>query len=171
MLYSFSCYVNFTYDYRFYMKTKDFEGVKVKITGGDRDWVGTECTIKNVKDNGDCEVHSIYSFYTSNVKHIQINPDEKWNTNGHDMVLLGIAEDAAKRNEAAKSKTINNDTSFWLDAQEFLKGQLPEDFQDKLIEYAVKKGYNQNEFRLFSYMLEEAVGFHGTMVVLKHYQS
>ena len=72
------------------MKTKDFEGVKVKITSGDRDWVGIECTIRNVKDDGECEVHSFfgYDFFRSNVKHIQTNPDEKWNTNGHEMILL-----------------------------------------------------------------------------------
>jgi hypothetical protein len=72
------------------MKAKDFEGAKVKITSGDRDWVGTECTIRNVKEDGECEVYSYYGydFFRSNIKHIQTNPNEKWNTNGHEMILL-----------------------------------------------------------------------------------
>ena len=73
-------------------------------------------------------------------------------------------------------ETANNDlgavsgsADFWKDAQEFLKSQLPPDFEDKLRQYVTDKGYNQNEFRLFKNMLQEAVGFHGTKVLLKHY--
>lgn len=64
---------------------------------------------------------------------------------------------------------VSSSTDFWKDAKEFLKSQLPSDFEDKLKEYVTEKGYNQNEFRLFKNMLEEAVGFHGTVVLLKHY--
>lgn len=64
---------------------------------------------------------------------------------------------------------ISSSADFWKDAQEFLKSQLPTDFEDKLKEYVTTKGYNQNEFRLFKNMLEQAVGFHGTVVLLKHY--
>jgi hypothetical protein len=64
---------------------------------------------------------------------------------------------------------VSSSADFWKDAQEFLKSQLPPDFEDKLKQYVTDKGYNQNEFRLFKNMLEEAVGFHGTVVLLKHY--
>lgn len=64
---------------------------------------------------------------------------------------------------------VSNNTDFWKDAQDFLKSQLPTDFEDKLKEYVTTKGYNQNEIRLFNNMLEEAVGLYGTMVILKHY--
>jgi len=64
---------------------------------------------------------------------------------------------------------VSNSADFCKDAQEFLKSQVPNDFQEKMIEYAKSKNYNQNEFRLFKNMLEEAVGFHGVMVLLKHY--
>jgi hypothetical protein len=64
---------------------------------------------------------------------------------------------------------VSNSADFWKDAQEFLKSQASDDFQDKMIEYAKSKNYNQNEFRLFTSMLEDAVGFHGVMVILKHY--
>ena len=64
---------------------------------------------------------------------------------------------------------VGSSADFWKDAQEFLKSQLPTDFEDKLKQYVTDKGYNQNEFRLFKNMLEEVVGFHGTVVLLKHY--
>ena len=64
---------------------------------------------------------------------------------------------------------VSSSADFWKDAQEFLKSQLPTDFEDKLKEYVNEKGYNKNEFRLFKNMIEEAVGFHGTVVLLKHY--
>lgn len=64
---------------------------------------------------------------------------------------------------------INNDTDFWADANEFLKSQLPPDFQDKLKEYISVKGYNKNEFRLFSTMLKEVIGLDATIASLKHY--
>ena len=67
------------------------------------------------------------------------------------------------------TKNVNNNTDFGKDAQEFLKSQLPTDFDDKMKEYIISKGYNQNEFRLFHNMLERAVGFHATVVMLKHY--
>jgi hypothetical protein len=72
------------------MEIKDFEGIKVKITSGDRDWVGNICTIQNVKNDGECEVYSYfgYDFFKSNINCIQINPNEEWNTNGHTMVLI-----------------------------------------------------------------------------------
>lgn len=58
--------------------------------------------------------------------------------------------------------SVNDSVDFWVDAQEFLKSQLPSDFEDKLKEYTASKGYNQNDFRLFKHML--VVGFHGTIV-------
>jgi hypothetical protein len=66
-------------------------------------------------------------------------------------------------------ESINNNVDFWKDAQDFLESQLPADFEDKMKEYVGRKGYNKNEFRLFKNMLEEAVGFYGTVVFLKHY--
>ena len=49
------------------------------------------------------------------------------------------------------------------------QGKQLVEFEDKLKQYVTDKGYNQNEFRLFKNMLEEAVGFHATIVLLKHY--
>jgi len=64
-------------------------------------------------------------------------------------------------------KGVNNDVDFWKDVQEFLKGQLPDDFQEKLDKYVTDKGYNSNECRLFKSMLTEAVGLYGTVMVIK----
>lgn len=65
--------------------------------------------------------------------------------------------------------SISNSVDFWVDAKEFMESQLPKDFEDKLKEYVENKGYNQNEFRLFKNMLEETIGYYGTIVLLKHY--
>ena len=65
--------------------------------------------------------------------------------------------------------SISGLADFWKDAQEFLKTQLPPDFEEKLKEYAIAKKYNRNEFMFFNGMVEKAVGFHGTVVSLKHY--
>lgn len=80
-------------------------------------------------------------------------------------------EETSNNNETAQLGigAVSSSADFWKDAQEFLKSQLPPDFEDKLKQYVTDKGYNQNEFRLFKNMLEEAVGFHGTIVLLKHY--
>lgn len=71
-------------------------------------------------------------------------------------------------NQETKS-TINDDIDFWKDAQEFLKSQLPNDFEEKLNKYIVDKGYNSNECRLFKSMLTEAVGLHANKVLIKYY--
>ena len=81
---------------------------------------------------------------------------ENENLNNQETTQLGIG-------------AVSSSADFWKDAQEFLKSQLPTDFEDKLKQYVTDKGYNQNEFRLFKNMLEEVVGFHGTVVLLKHY--
>jgi hypothetical protein len=81
---------------------------------------------------------------------------ENKNLNNQETTHLGIG-------------AVSSSADFWGDAQEFLKSQLPSDFQDKLKQYATDKGYNKNEFMLFKNMLEESVGFHGTIVLLKHY--
>ena len=77
----------------------------------------------------------------------------------------------SKEEQLTQSGTgaISNTTDFWVDANEFLKSQLPSDFEDKLKEYVSKKNYNENEFRLFKYMLNEAMGFHSTVYMLKNY--
>lgn len=62
---------------------------------------------------------------------------------------------------------LNGSTDFWIDAQEFLKPVLPEDFSEKLIEFGREKGYNRNEFRFFLNNVEEFVHFQGTMAILK----
>ncbi len=64
---------------------------------------------------------------------------------------------------------VSGSADFFKDAQAFLESQLPKDFEEQLLKYTKDKGYNQNEFRLFKNMMEEAVGFTGTMVLLKHY--
>lgn len=80
-------------------------------------------------------------------------------------------EENSKNNETENSKVhaVNDNNDFYKDAQDFLTSQLPADFDKKLKEYVSAKGYNQNEFRLFAHMLEEAVGFHGVVFLLKHY--
>ena len=80
-------------------------------------------------------------------------------------------EETSKNNETAQLGigAVSSSADFWKDAQEFLKSQLPSDFEYNLKQYVTDKGYNQNEFRLFKNMLEEAVGLHGTVVLLKHY--
>lgn len=78
-------------------------------------------------------------------------------------------EEDLKNSKEVQSGAISDNIDFWKDAQDFLKSQLPADFENKLREYAANKGYNRNEFRLFQNMLENAVGFYGTMVQLKVY--
>ena len=80
-------------------------------------------------------------------------------------------EETSKNNETVQLGigAVSSSADFWKDAQEFLKSQLPSDFEYNLKQYVTDKGYNQNEFRLFKNMLEEAVGLHGTVVLLKHY--
>ncbi len=60
-----------------------------------------------------------------------------------------------------------NGRDFWTEAQEFLKTQIPENYQDNLKDFVVSKGYSDNELRLFRYMLKDALDLHGVMVQLK----
>jgi len=64
---------------------------------------------------------------------------------------------------------VSNSADFWKDAQEFLKSQLPDDFGEKMLEFTKSKEYKQNDFRLFKSMIEDAIGFEATMILLKHY--
>jgi hypothetical protein len=66
-------------------------------------------------------------------------------------------------------QNVSNSADFWKDAQEFLKSQLPSDFGEKMKEFAESKQYKQNDFRLFKSMIEDAIGFEATMILLKHY--
>ena len=66
-------------------------------------------------------------------------------------------------------QNVSNSTDFWKDAQDFLNSQLPDNFEEKMKEYCESKKYKQNDFRLFRSMLQEAVGFEATMILLKHY--
>lgn len=81
----------------------------------------------------------------------------------------------AKKNDTPENQSqcaiqnVSNSADFWKDAQEFLKSQLPSDFSEKMKEFAESKEYKENDFRLFKNMLEEAVGFEATMILLKHY--
>ena len=63
---------------------------------------------------------------------------------------------------------INNKTDFWVDANEFMKTQLPDDYQAKLELFIKEKKYNTNEMRLFTYMLKEVLGLHNVVVVIKN---
>ncbi len=63
---------------------------------------------------------------------------------------------------------INNKTDFWVDANEFMKTQLPDDYQAKLELFIKEKKYNTNEMRLFTYMLKEVLGLHNVVVVMKN---
>ena len=65
--------------------------------------------------------------------------------------------------------SVSGSADFFKDAQTFLESQLPKNFEEQLLKYTKDKGYNQNEFRLFKNMMEEALGFTGTIVLLKHY--
>lgn len=73
------------------------------------------------------------------------------------------------QNHKEKLIFTNESVDFWKDAQEFLDSQLPADFEDKMADYVTKKGYTTNEFRLFKVMTEDAIGYRGTIVLLKHF--
>ena len=52
----------------------NYEGLVVKIIAGDKDWVGTEVTIKNVDENGDCEMTIGNTMFKANINEVQIDP-------------------------------------------------------------------------------------------------
>lgn len=79
-----------------------------------------------------------------------------------------MEKDNLKHEQQCAIHDVSNSVDFWKDAQEFLKTQLPDDFQEKLDKYVTDKGYNSNECRLFKSMLTEAVGLYGTVMVIKH---
>ena len=79
-----------------------------------------------------------------------------------------MEKDNLKNEQQCAIHDVSNSVDFWKDAQEFLKSQLPDDFQEKLDKYVTDKGYNSNECRLFKSMLTEAVGLYGTVMVIKH---
>jgi len=72
------------------------------------------------------------------------------------------------KNNKVKDKVKDN-VDFWKEAQDFLKTVLPEDFQDKIHDWLKNKDFTENDVRLFKCMLEEAIGFEVTMIILKHY--
>ena len=78
-------------------------------------------------------------------------------------------ENDNKKKEQCTIQNVSNSVDFWKDAQEFLNSQLPDNFEEKMKEYCEDKEYKQNDFRLFKSMLQEAVGFKATMILLKHY--
>jgi hypothetical protein len=80
-----------------------------------------------------------------------------------------MAQEKLNNQEPTQSgaSSVNDNINFWEDAREFFKSQMPPDFEDNLKQYAVEKGYNENEVRLFNHMLKEVVGFYGTTVLLK----
>jgi hypothetical protein len=57
---------------------------------------------------------------------------------------------------------------FWKDADDFLKSQLPPEFENKLQEFVINKKYNENELRLFNFMLKESLGFYTTIFILRN---
>lgn len=63
-----------------------FDGIKVKIISGIRNWINVECTITNIKDNGECEIHSNHDYFISNVKNLQIDSKSDIN-NIHNMIV------------------------------------------------------------------------------------
>lgn len=56
---------------------EDYEGIQVIIRSGDRDWVGTTVTVKDVQPNGDCKMTDGGSYFNENVKRIQMDPNGK----------------------------------------------------------------------------------------------
>ena len=82
---------------------------------------------------------------------------------------MNIKQNLQKNTEQTlTTPVVSNNVDFWKDAQDFLKSQLPDDFQEKLDKYVNDKGYNSNECRFFKSMLTEAVGLYGTVMVIKH---
>ena len=79
-----------------------------------------------------------------------------------------MENDNLKNDQQCAIHDVSNSVDFWKDAQEFLKSQLPDDFQEKLDKYVNDKGYNSNECRLFKSMLTEAIALHGMVMVIKH---
>jgi hypothetical protein len=55
------------------------------------------------------------------------------------------------------------------DAFDFVKSILPTDYEDRLTQFSKDKGYNANEFRLFTKLIEDNINFHSNIVRLKHY--
>jgi len=74
-----------------------------------------------------------------------------------------------KKKEQCTIQNVSNSVDFFKDAKEFLESQLPKDFGDKMRTFVESKDYKQNDVRLFKSMLQEAVGFEATMILLKHY--
>ena len=74
-----------------------------------------------------------------------------------------------KKKEQCTIQNVSNSVDFFKDAKEFLESQLPKDFGDNMKAFVESKDYKQNDVRLFKSMLQEAVGFEATMILLKHY--
>ena len=79
-----------------------------------------------------------------------------------------MENDKLKNEQQCAIHDVSNSVDFWKDAQDFLKSQLPDDFQEKLEQYVKDKKFNSNECRLFRSMLTEVVGLYGTVMVIKH---
>ena len=62
------------------------EGLVVKILSGDKDWVGAEVTVKNVGENGDCDMSAGSVMFRANINRIQTNP--LGDTKNYDYVVV-----------------------------------------------------------------------------------
>jgi hypothetical protein len=78
-------------------------------------------------------------------------------------------ENDNKKKEQCTIQNVSNSVDFFKDVKEFLESQLPKDFGDNMKAFVESKDYKQNDVRLFKSMLQEAVGFEATMILLKHY--
>lgn len=75
------------------------------------------------------------------------------------------------KNKKTKDKKpnggISDEANFYVDAQEFLKSQLPHDFKSNMREFVKSKGYTENEVRLFRAMMQESIGLEAVILILE----
>lgn len=64
---------------------------------------------------------------------------------------------------------MNNDIDFSTDAGKFIKSQLPTDFEEKALEFAKKKQYQKNDYRLFQSEVIRQIDFQLSIIYLKDF--
>jgi hypothetical protein len=66
---------------------------------------------------------------------------------------------------------MSEEKDMWVLANNFVKEILPEDLKEKLVAFAKKENLNENEFRLFRYMIKDAIDLEALLVQLKNYNN
>lgn len=66
---------------------------------------------------------------------------------------------------------MSEEKNMWELANNFVKEILPEDLKEKLELFAKKENLNENEFRLFRYMIKDAIDLDALFTQLKKYNN